>query len=845
MAGIDSMLETVRRYIIKRPRLTRLLDGANSRVLMLIAPAGFGKTTLAREWVADRPHAWYTGTPASADVAALAARLAEVASELIPGAGSRMVQRMRATGTPEQDVDVLAELFGEDLAEWPEDAWLVIDDYQFAMEAQAPERFVEVLLRKSPVRLLIASRKRPSWASARRLLYGEIYEVGQNELAMDHEEAAAVLEHRKDAAAAGLVTLAEGWPAVIGLAALTEELELPEGTLPGALHDYFAEELFQEASPEVQRGLCRLALAPSLAEGVAEFLLGPAAEEVLAEGVRLGFLTARPGALDLHPLLRTFLDAKARERPEENEADARRLAGYLSERGLWDDAFTLVRRFFSEALLLELLERGLPAMLADARLVTLRRWLELAEMRHVDSPIVDLAVAEVAFHEGDRSKAEALALRSARHLSSGDGLLSRAFYLAGMSAHLDYRNERANVLCDQALRSARTVQDRRNAVWGRLNVALDLADPDVNSLLEALVQLDDGAALSEVRLVVARYQVAIRQSGLEGLIDLFDGASHVVDLVSEPHARSAFYFTRSNLLALLGRYSEALSAAAECERYAKDAHLPFVAPYARRVRAVSLLGLRHFARCKRTLDGLAETAQAQAEVFLEIEAKLIRCRLLVAQGLASRGAELLRTPPETFPFEGERGEYLATLGLAQACSGNLRDAVALAEEAESVSKTIEVRALVPCIRAIVAIRKQSPDARKVAQAAFKTIINLQGIDPFVVSYRGCPEFLVALAQNREVLAQLTPILENAHDQTLAKSASLSLSPPTGRRHLSQREDEVLGLIAQGLTNKEIAEVLFISEATVKVHVRHIFEKLGVRTRTEAAFRASADATTDD
>ena len=52
MAGIETPVEAARRYIIKRPRLTRLLDNANARALMLIAPAGFGKTTLAREWVA-------------------------------------------------------------------------------------------------------------------------------------------------------------------------------------------------------------------------------------------------------------------------------------------------------------------------------------------------------------------------------------------------------------------------------------------------------------------------------------------------------------------------------------------------------------------------------------------------------------------------------------------------------------------------------------------------------------------------------------------------------------------------------------------------------------------------
>jgi DNA-binding NarL/FixJ family response regulator len=48
--------------------------------------------------------------------------------------------------------------------------------------------------------------------------------------------------------------------------------------------------------------------------------------------------------------------------------------------------------------------------------------------------------------------------------------------------------------------------------------------------------------------------------------------------------------------------------------------------------------------------------------------------------------------------------------------------------------------------------------------------------------------------------------------------------------------EVLGLIARGMRNAEIAKALFISQSTAKVHVRHILEKLGVRTRAEAVLR---------
>ena len=67
-----------RRRVIERPRLFALLDESPNRIRTLVAPAGYGKTTLAEQWVArdGRAGIWYTARSASTDVAALALGIA-------------------------------------------------------------------------------------------------------------------------------------------------------------------------------------------------------------------------------------------------------------------------------------------------------------------------------------------------------------------------------------------------------------------------------------------------------------------------------------------------------------------------------------------------------------------------------------------------------------------------------------------------------------------------------------------------------------------------------------------------------------------------------------------------
>src|SRR3954447_17395124 len=112
---------------VRRPRLTGLLDASEARVIALVAPAGYGKTTLAREWLEGRPAAWMRPTPASADVAAFSVELADAAAKIVPGVATSLRRRLAGGGgVPARE---LASVLAEGLADWPMHAWLAIDDY--------------------------------------------------------------------------------------------------------------------------------------------------------------------------------------------------------------------------------------------------------------------------------------------------------------------------------------------------------------------------------------------------------------------------------------------------------------------------------------------------------------------------------------------------------------------------------------------------------------------------------------------------------------------------------------------------------------------------------------------
>jgi len=190
-----------KRRIVERPRLFALLDESKARVRMLVAPAGYGKTTLAEQWVArdSRRAAWFTARSSSTDVAALALGVARSATKIVEECDVRLRAHMRALPAAAENVETLAEILGEDLGEWPSDTWLVIDDYHEVAQEPRAEDFVQALVANSSAQFVLASRVRPSWISTKDLMYGEASELNQTALAMDNTEAADVLVGRRPA----------------------------------------------------------------------------------------------------------------------------------------------------------------------------------------------------------------------------------------------------------------------------------------------------------------------------------------------------------------------------------------------------------------------------------------------------------------------------------------------------------------------------------------------------------------------------------------------------------------------------------------------------------------------
>jgi LuxR family maltose regulon positive regulatory protein len=363
-AGVASELAVVpakigpprhREAACPRPRLEEIWDVTSARCLVVVAPAGYGKTTLVRQWADRRPGAtaWITSDRGDLDPVCFLRAVVAAFDPIVPMPTARdlLIERVASAG------EVVAAICGS-LADAPPGFTLVIDDVH-ELDADPTIEVVERLIDAVPdgSRVVLAGRWLPGLRLGRRELAEEVLTVDGRALAFDRHETSTVVRSAMggsltDDAVEELHVRTEGWPAGVQLTMLAVQgQDDPERALHDLLTsdrhvvDYIERELLAGVAPEDRHFL--------LQTSVLERLSGPLCDAVTATSgaaacldrlVRSGnlFVVAleQGGAFRYHHLFGELLLAELRRTDPASEPELRRRAArWLLADGDGDGAF--------------------------------------------------------------------------------------------------------------------------------------------------------------------------------------------------------------------------------------------------------------------------------------------------------------------------------------------------------------------------------------------------------------------------------------------------------------------------------------------------------------------------
>jgi DNA-binding NarL/FixJ family response regulator len=353
-----------------------------------------------------------------------------------------------------------------------------------------------------------------------------------------------------------------------------------------------------------------------------------------------------------------------------------------------------------------------------------------------------------------------------------------------------------------------------------------------------LRELQEGVSRADVREVVRSAATNLSYQMNMGTLELIDAdaAAELLDGVKDPMLVSAFQSGYSAALAFVARYDEALERAKSFLALIQRYRLDFARAHALCSAARALAGLRQWTQADEHVTEAIGIARTRRDAYAQQIGIALRMRLLVQQ---SRFHDALSIEiPVRSPLPSARAEVLLSRALVLASAGRVGEALSLVEEVRGLSQAVEPTVLAPAVEAICALRQHRPDViDRVADleyAAFRT----GAVDILVTAYRSAPDLLTVLLRSSTEHERIIALLRAAHDEDLAGAVGFAvLNPGDPRERLSPREREVYELLTKGLTNREIAKLLFIEESTVKVHAHHIYDKLGLRSRTALAVQA--------
>ncbi len=263
----------VRPGLVERTNLLDRLQQADSPVTTVIAPAGYGKTTLLTQWAATQRTsvAWLSADDADNDPAVLCTYIA-VALDRIERIDGAMFAALAAHRPP---VALLTRLLAA-LEAMTRPVALAIDHLESVTNVECLEVIGEIASRLPPqTRLVICSREQIRLPIGRLRAEGRLLEIDARDLALDREEAAGLLQGigvgLADADVTELVTRTEGWPAGLFLAALSLQVGTPRldagvGLTGDSrfLGDYLRAEVLDRASPRDVEFLVQTSILESL-----------------------------------------------------------------------------------------------------------------------------------------------------------------------------------------------------------------------------------------------------------------------------------------------------------------------------------------------------------------------------------------------------------------------------------------------------------------------------------------------------------------------------------------------------------------------------------------------------
>ncbi|MGU1098893.1 LuxR C-terminal-related transcriptional regulator [Pseudomonas aeruginosa] len=903
---------------VARPRLCRRLrDGLDGRLLLIAAPAGFGKSSLAIEFCESLDPRWqslWLGLSSrESDPGRFLERLLDGLRQYHPTLGEEALGllKMRQRHQPFAFETWLDDLLDElaPCLDPQRPLLLVLDDYHLAQGAVL-DRCLQFLLNHLPegLVLLVTSRQRPDWHLARLRLSRQLLELSEQDLRLTAEESGALmaasgLELDEDALDA-LLERSEGWVAGLRLWLLARG-DPEEQVSPGVhgadelIRDYLLEEVIERQPPEVQAFLAQTArferFCAELCDTVRE--AGDSAailDHLQQHQVFLVPLDENGQWFRYHHLFSDLL--LARPLPDFGPSAGSlhlRACGWFSRHGLLDQAVEQALRAGQPDVAASLVQNlSEEQLLAEQNIATLLRWkMDLPDSLLASTPRLILLYGWALALACQLDAAEELAGQLARFLPAPDesaqrDLLAQWQALSGVIARGRGDIDKAEAHCREALQdlagerygtrlqclsTLSNLAVTRGDFWQARNYnrdALEFAQRYGNPLFEALVHYDRARVL-QARGEVARAEEEVRQ-GLERLQHLPAQRRYAV--------RGRLLLYRGYLRSLALQPDEArkwIKQGIEETRSCRDVSL--VIGYCVLASLEGRLG--NYAAAFARLGDVERLMHAWdiPPIYYLAAITLIKCELWLAQGQTELAGVWLQrlggtyggqaaTPPECSPL------LPLLVVLLQAGLARRPQCAVLPRRAGQPIQTPGglLRASFAARQAGRERREGRPEeaARRLDRLARSTREN-GALLPARLALGQLAALHLEQGREREALATLQQAMEGAVGGALLPLHELLVQQPEWLREqlqrfpacpgaqrmrallpeppaepaggagevLSGRELAVLELIAQGLSNQEISERLFISLHTVKSHARHINDKLGVERRTQAVARA--------